>query len=54
MSKKTDNRFPLRLSDLTRWKIEYWYQKDDCQSRNEFVEKAVNFYADYLAVSTPI
>ncbi len=49
MSKKADNRFPLRLNDLTRWKIEYWFQKDDCQSRNEFVEKAVNFYADYLA-----
>ncbi len=49
MSKKADNRFPLRLDDLTRWKIECWYQKDDCQSRNEFVEKAVNFYADYLA-----
>ncbi len=49
MGKKNDNRFPLRLNDLTRWKIEYWYQKDDCQSRNEFVEKAVNFYADYLA-----
>ncbi len=49
MSKKTDNRFPLRLNELTLWKIECWYQKDDCQSRNEFVEKAVNFYADYLA-----
>jgi len=49
MSKKADNRFPLRLDDLTRWKIEYWYQKNDCQSRNEFIEKAVNFYADYLA-----
>jgi len=49
MSKKADHRFPLRLDDLTRWKIEYWYQKNDCQSRNEFVEKAVNFYADYLA-----
>ncbi len=49
MSKKADNRFPLRLNDLTRWKIECWYQKDDCQSWNEFVEKAENFYADYLA-----
>ena len=49
MSKKADHRFPLRLDDLTRWKIEYWYQKNDCQSRSEFVEKAVNFYADYLA-----
>lgn len=49
MGKKADNRFPLRLDDLTRWKIEHWYKRDDCQSRNEFVEKAVNFYADYLA-----
>ncbi len=49
MGKKTDNRFPLRLDDLTRWKIESWYELDDCGSRNEFVLKAVNFYADYLA-----
>ena len=48
MSKKTDNRFPLRLDDVTRWRIERWYKMADCQSRNEFVEKAVNFYADYL------
>ena len=48
MSKKTDYRFPLRLDDLTRWKIEYWYERADCASRNAFVEKAVNFYADYL------
>ena len=49
MDSKNDNRFPLRLDDVTRWKIESWYKKDDCQSRNEFVVKAVNFYADYLA-----
>ena len=49
MGKKTDIRFPLRLDELTRWKIESWYQRDDCGSRNEFVVKAVNFYADYLA-----
>ena len=48
ISKKADNRFPLRLDDLTRWKIESWYKRADCQSRNEFVERAVNFYADYL------
>ena len=46
MSKKADYRFPLRLDDLTRWKIEYWYKRADCESRNAFVEKAVNFYAD--------
>ncbi len=49
MSKKNNDRFPLRLDDLTRWKIESWYKKDDCKSRNDFVIKAVNFYADYLA-----
>ena len=49
MDNKNENRFPLRLNNVTRWKIESWYKKDDCQSRNEFVVKAVNFYADYLA-----
>ena len=49
MDSKNENRFPLRLDDVTRWKIESWYKKDDCQSRNEFVVKAVNFYADYLS-----
>ena len=49
MDSKNDNRFPLRLDDATRWKIEIWYKQDDCQSRNEFVVKAVNFYADFLA-----
>lgn len=49
MDSKNDNRFPLRLDDVTRWKIESWYKQDDCQSRNESVVKAVNFYADFLA-----
>ena len=49
MGNKADNRFPLRLDDLTRWKIEYWYKRAKCDSRNAFVEKAVNFYTDYLA-----
>ena len=40
MDSKNENRFPLRLDDVTRWKIESWYKKDDCQSRNEFVVKA--------------
>ena len=49
MGNKADHRFPLRLDNLTRFKIEYWYKQADCESRNEFVAKAVNFYADYLA-----
>ena len=38
----------MRLDDLTRWKIESWYKRAGCDSRNAFVEKAVNFYVDYL------
>ena len=49
MGNKAEYRFPLRLDDLTRWKIDYWYKQADCGSRNEFITKAVNFYADYLA-----
>ena len=49
MAKKADTSFPVRLDELTRWKLENWYKRDGCRSRNEFVNKAVNFYADYLA-----
>ena len=36
------------MDDLTRRKIESWYKRAGCDSRNAFVEKAVNFYVDYL------
>ena len=49
MGNKAEYRFPLRLDDLTRYKIGYWYKQADCGSRNEFITKAINFYADYLA-----
>ena len=48
---KNENRLNLRMTDETASKIERWYQADDCRSRNEFIEKAVNFYADSLAAS---
>lgn len=34
----------------TRRRIEQWYATDNCQSKNEFVEKAVNFYVDHLEI----
>ena len=46
---KNENRLNLRMTDETAAKIERWYQEDNCRSRNEFIEKAVNFYADSLA-----
>ena len=35
----------------TKRKIEQWYEADNCRSKNEFIEKVVNFYADYLAIN---
>lgn len=34
----------------TRRKIDQWYTAAGCGSRNQFVERAVNFYVDHLAV----
>lgn len=49
MSKETKDRLALRMEPDTTLKIEQWYHADNCRSKNEFVEKAVNFYADHLA-----
>ena len=43
------DRLTYRPEPETKQKIERWHQEDNCRSRNEFVEKAVNFYADSLA-----
>lgn len=48
MSKHDESRFPLRLDALTRFKVERWYEQDGCQSRNDFILRAINFYVDYL------
>ena len=49
MGTETSDRLALRMHPDTKRKIEQWYQADNCRSQNEFVEKAVNFYADYLS-----
>ena len=46
---KNENRLNFRMTDETASKIERWYREDNCRSKNEFIEKAVNFYADALA-----
>lgn len=45
-------RLALRISPETRQKIECWQDATDCRSMNAFVEQAVNFYADYLALDS--
>ena len=43
------DRLTYRPEPETKQKIERWYQEDNCRSKNEFIEKAVNCYADMLA-----
>ena len=45
-------RLALRINPETRQKIERWQDAADCRSMNAFVEQAVNFYADYLALDS--
>lgn len=47
MSENKD-RLNFRMKPETAKKLEHLYKADHCRSRNEFVEKAVNFYADSL------
>ena len=37
------------MSPETAEKLEHWYRQDGCRSKNEFLERAVNYYADHLA-----
>ena len=48
MGNETKERLPLRMKPETSRRLEQWYAADNCRSKNEFVEKAVNFYVDYL------
>ena len=46
---KNENRLNFRMTDETASKIERWYREDNCRSKNEFIEKAVNCYVDTLS-----
>ena len=48
MGSEMKERLPLRMKPETSRRLEQWYAADNCRSKNEFVEKAVNFYVDYL------
>ena len=39
MSKETRDRIAFRMQPETRRRIEQWYAADNCQSKNEFIEK---------------
>ena len=50
MRKEHKDRLSLRMSPATRGRIEQWYEAAGCPSMNQFVEQAMNFYMDYLAM----
>lgn len=50
MSESKD-RLTYRPEPETRQKIEQWYEADNCRSMNEFIDKAVSFYADWLSAN---
>lgn len=50
MSKENRDRLALRMGPETKQRIDQWYKVAGCHSRNQFVEQAVNFYVDHLAV----
>ena len=50
-NKTTKSRLTFRPSDETRQRIEQWYKADNCNSLNDFIEKAVNDYIDRLEIN---
>ena len=45
---KDKEKFALWLTPEAKQKVEQHYREDNCQSRSEFIEKAVKFYCGYL------
>ncbi len=41
-------KFPLWIYPETLESVEKLYREDDCRSKSEFIEKAVQFYCGYL------
>ena len=41
------NRHTIWLTDSAWDTVETHYQKDNCSTKNEYIEKAVRFYAGY-------
>lgn len=42
-------KFALRISPQTQQLVKDLCSRDNCQSQNEFIEKAIHFYAGYVS-----
>ena len=46
--KKENKKHSVWLSESAWTEVESRYQRDNCSTRNEFIEKAIRFYSGYL------
>ena len=42
-------KFALRIAPETQRLVKELCERDNCQSQNEFIEKAIRFYAGYVS-----
>ena len=45
-------KFAMRIKPETQDLIREWYPKDNCQSQNEFIEKAIHYYVEHLSAQS--
>ena len=49
MKEDKKNKFALYIHDSVLDIARQWYERDNCSSMSEFIEKAVQFYGGYVA-----
>lgn len=49
MVEEKKKKFPLWMHPATQRQVKEWYQKDNCGSQSEFIEKAIQFYCGYIS-----
>lgn len=49
MAEENKKKFPLWMRPETQRQVKAWYQKDNCGSQSEFIEKAILFYCGYIS-----
>ena len=45
-------KFAMRIKPDTQELVREWYHKDNCQSQNEFIEKAIHYYVEHLSAQS--
>ena len=46
------HRHTVWMDDTVWDQVESHYQKDNCSTKNEYIEKAIQFYSGYRVVTT--